>query len=190
MAKRDRVDSTEGVPADEPTNTPEEMAQKAASMMGVDKMAAKDPLDTIDPRTNQPMRDFFPQGLEGEDAEAARVQQDAIKVAGGSGRAIAAQNLMETRERDRMMREQAVANAESVAASNPLPREEMAIVPPDVYRARERARVLTEARAKGTNRTVPGGRFKVNGVWVNANGEPVKNQDDDFVPEHVVVQAR
>lgn len=48
---------------------------------------------------------------------------------------------------------------------------EVALLPPDVYHARVFARVQAEARSLNTKNIVPGGRFLVDGVWVNANGE-------------------
>jgi hypothetical protein len=139
----------------------------------------RDPMSRVDPITNQPMSDFM-LSLDDDhpDAEAVRLQQSQIRVGSGVGRLAAAQALVETRARERAQAEQAEADREAIEKANPLPEREITMLPPDLYRARERARVLAEANALGTNRSRPGGRFKVNGVWVNANGDKLEDQSE------------
>lgn len=135
-------------------------------------------LDAIDPKTNQPLRDFLPHTEREDDAAAVSVANRAMRVSSAQGMADFASGLVETRARERMMAEQADKDLETIKAANPLPEREVAMLDPAEYRARMQARVMAEAAAKGTNTITPGGRFKVNGKWVNAFGEPLKDQDD------------
>jgi len=42
-------------------------------------------------------------------------------------------------------------------------------------RPRDRERGDRESRRRGaTDKTIPGGRYQVNGVWVNAEGQPLE----------------
>lgn len=53
---------------------------------------------------------------------------------------------------------------------------ELMVIPPDLYRAREFARVQAEARRSTSKWTIPGGKFIVNGQLVNANGQRINDK--------------
>jgi hypothetical protein len=129
--------------------------------------------DPVDPKTNQPASDFMPKG-DGEHADAVKVQQDAIRVGSAMGRHNAADDLVAIRERQADRQDAAESAVESTNAANPLPEMQYAMIPPDVYRAREQARVMAQAAALNTNHTRPGGYFIVNGKALNCNGEAIK----------------
>lgn len=61
----------------------------------------------------------------------------------------------------------------SAVATGAIADNEVALLPPDVYKARIFAQVQAEARALTTKETVPGGCFLVDGMWVDANGDAV-----------------
>lgn len=64
-----------------------------------------------------------------------------------------------------------VSSSSLAVGNNALSENEIALLPPDVYHARMFARVQAEARSLNTNNIEAGGRFFVDGAWVNANGE-------------------
>lgn len=139
--------------------------------------AAQDEIDRgpIDRVTNQPLSDFtltLPD--DHPDADAVAVANSQIKVGSAMGRVGHAANIVETREAERQRAETMKAAKETTDAANPIPDVQYAMIPPDVYRAREQARVMAEAKTLGTNRIRPGGEFVVNGQRVNANGEPIE----------------
>lgn len=158
-------DSTQGFGVD-PTNVRvEDSAASADKPKGV----------KVDPVTNQPMSDFMPNLPEDHpDAAAVAVANDRIKVGSAMGRVGAAQNLVDAREANRQRMETNKESKDTTFENNPLPEQEFAMLPPDVYRARMQARVMAEAATLGTSTSVPGGRFKVGDRFVNANGEPVE----------------
>lgn len=162
---RGGADDTEGFGVD-PTNV---RAEQSAAAQDKPKKVA------VDPVTNQPISDFMPTlPADHPDADAVRVQNERIKVGSIMGRQGAAQQLIEAREAQRQQAEMNKASYETTMANNKLPEAEMTILPPDVYRARMQAQVMAEAAVLGTSTIVPGGRFLVNGQWVNANGEAVE----------------
>jgi hypothetical protein len=71
-----------------------------------------------------------------------------------------------------------VAESSAAAESSVVAEHEVALLPPDVYKARIFAQVQKEARANTAKTTVPGGCFKVNGTWVDAYGDPVAAPDE------------
>lgn len=137
------------------------------------------PEEKIDPITNQPMSDFVP-SLDADDpnADAVRVQNEQIKVGSMMGRHLAAAQLMDTRAAEEARAEQAEENKRITDEANPVPEREYTMIPPDVYRAREQARVMAEAKTLGTNKIQPGGRFKVGDQFVDANGNVLEDQSE------------
>jgi hypothetical protein len=51
----------------------------------------------------------------------------------------------------------------------------------DQIRAEQYARTLAEARALRTSETIPGGRFLVNGEWVNAYGDLIDEKTGKII---------
>lgn len=128
----------------------------------------------VDPITNQPVSDFFPAGLSEDHKDAVDVSMSALKGASGNARAALANELMQLREEQKNVDEQNTANVKSVQEETDRMFKAMGNIPPDLYAARERARVDAEAAALTTNKIRPGGVFKVGEQWVNANGEPTE----------------
>lgn len=156
--EKTKTDDTEGFGVDPQAKTPD-----------------KEKAPEIDPRTNQPVTDFTPTLADDHpDADAVKRQDDKIKVASAMGRSNAAQLLIEAREADREKQKLAEESLRTVEESNPLPEREYAMIPPDVYRAREQARVMAKANTLGTSKTVPGGRFKVGDIFVDADGNEIE----------------
>lgn len=125
----------------------------------------------IDPRTNQPLSDFEPV-VEGKDAQRSL---ELARQARRSG-SLDAQHMAAVRQQEAAANTevQRAANAEALEnanRANVLPQQEMSFVPPELYRAREQARVAAEAAAAMSNVTIPGGKFKVNGELVNSYGD-------------------
>lgn len=128
-----------------------------------------------DPVTNQPASDFQAKvPPDSPDADAVKVQSDAMRVGSALGRHAEGTTLVETRERERVRAEEAKA-AGDITEAYPKADATYAMIPPDVYRAREQARVMQEAANLGTSTTIPGGAYLVGGQLVDANGEPVKD---------------
>jgi len=138
----------------------------------------EDPNNPIDPVTNQPISDFFPGGISDDHKDAVDVHVKAMKGATGSARVGSAQQLIATREEAAVAKEAAEENVKSVEDETKKMFDTMTNVPPDLYYAREKARVDAEAAANTASTTVPGGAYKQGDQWVNAEGEPVEAPDD------------
>lgn len=169
-----------GGPAEGEPQVDAEGTQDRTEGFGTDTTPRSEkPTEAKGRQTNQPASDFtLTLADDHPDADAVKIQDDQIKVASAMGRANAANNLVETREIDRQKAEAAKEAVEASYAANPLPEREMAMIPPDMYKAREQARVMAEAAVIGTNKTRPGGKFKVGGQWVDANGKALKDGDE------------
>lgn len=129
----------------------------------------------IDRKTNQPKSDFLPHSANEADQELIDRALSARRGGFSDTAAFAAADRVV--ERHQIQERQAEANREAFEAAKqnyPLVDQELAILPPDVYRARMQARVLAEAAALGSSTTVPGGRYLVNGVLVDCNGNRVQ----------------
>lgn len=139
---------------------------------------AKQKAEEKDPVTNQPASDF--QAKVPEDsphAEAVQLQSDAMRLGNAMGRHAAATTLVETREREQQREEEAKA-AGDISEQYPKADSTYAMIPPDVYRAREQARVMQEAATLGTSKTVPGGRFQVGDHFEDANGNRLEGDPE------------
>lgn len=134
-------------------------------------------METLDPVTNQPLADFMP-NVEGLDEESQALVLGNQRFGSVATRAAALRGTVATRSRAEQRQKEAEDNLQSVIESNPLPETETAQLDPATYRARAFARVQAEARTLTTKTTVPGGRYKVNGEWVNANGDRLDDQSD------------
>jgi len=159
-------------PAPTPTTKPDNGGDESTSQ------PQEDPNNPVDPVTNQPISDFFPGSLSEDHKDAIAVQNRAMKGATGSARVGLAQNLVATREEAALAKEQADENVKSVEDETKKMFDTMTNVPPDLYYAREKARVDAEAAANTSSTTVPGGAFKQGDQWVNAEGEPVEAPED------------
>jgi|SRR6478609_11519685 len=133
---------------------------------------ANEKAEKKDPVTNQPMSDFMP-AVDDEHADAVKAQQDAIKASSNTGRHDAAAQLVEARDAAAEKADADDLTFLSVSEGNPLPERQYAMIPPDVYRAREQARISAEAATLRTNTIRPGGEFIVNGKRVDANGNAI-----------------
>ena len=54
--------------------------------------------------------------------------------------------------------------------------QQIAMMPPHEYKGIMQAKIAQEAD-KISNEIEPGGKFEVDGQWVNANGEPLKDKE-------------
>lgn len=161
--------------ADEAAQLEEERLQSQPKVPATNEAEYDEP---IDPRTNQPVSDFFPKGLSKEDEEAVRLQQATLSTGDGNARAAVAAQLLEhrrtlpdrTKEHDELVKT-VKKDTEDMFKS-------VTMVDPATYRARAHALVLAEAAANTKSTTVPGGCYQVAGHWVNANGEEVDAPDD------------
>jgi len=158
----------------QPTQQPAPKTQEPAEQQA----PKEDPNNPIDPVTNQPISDFFPGSLSDEHKDAIAVQSKAMKGATGSARVGLAQNLVATREEAKLAKEQADQDVKTVEDETKKMFDTMTNVPPDLYYAREKARIDAEAAANTSSTTVPGGAFKQGDQWVNANGDPVEAPED------------
>jgi hypothetical protein len=150
----------------------EDPSKAGEPVVGETKRRSVQSLDRIQSLTNQPVSDFIPT-VAPEHEQAV----DLLASLGWSGSpaafAQAVADLVATREAapDRLKAaEDALAFEEEQTAKLI---ENVQVLPPDLYMAREAARVRAEARLNRQKETVVGGRYQVNGLWVNANGEPV-----------------
>jgi hypothetical protein len=73
------------------------------------------------------------------------------------------------------------ADEQAAPMVSPLSPQEIALIDTDALRARQYAAVLEEARSLGTSSTIPGGRYLVNGEWVNAYGDKINPETGDVI---------
>lgn len=143
---------------------------------------------TIDPRTNQPRSDFMPRVK--DEADARRI--DLINQSGNGG--LQSSNVPVGFAREGAAQDEARRkNAQEALDRANATREDemgkvgMSFIPPDVYKAREQARVALEAAANNVSTTVPGGRYRVGNEWVNAWGDVVDESGKVLEKRHVPI---
>lgn len=129
--------------------------------------------ETIDPVYNQPASDFYPDTSDLLDEQSADLVMEGVVHSSVATRGRRVAKAAEARDRIRREVEDAEELAEQERGRIKLPENETMLVDPGEYKARVRALVAAEARANNQKTTVPGGRFLVDGVWVNAAGERV-----------------
>jgi hypothetical protein len=138
----------------------------------------------IDPRTNQPISDFQPNPDDPDAAANLELQRNARLF--GSAQ-LASDATQQSREADKARKEANDAALQMAKEANVLPEQQMAYVPPDLYRARQQAVVAAEARANTQKTTIPGGRFEVNGELVNAYGDVIDENGKILQRRHVPI---
>lgn len=138
----------------------------------VDEDVRTDP-GPIDRVTNQPLSDFMPAAANPEFGDSVRMTNDALSFATGNARARVAANTEAARAAAAENKKTAEAQLKEVEKTTKEMFKDITVVPPELYAARERARIAVEARANTASTTIPGGRFMVNGKWVNAYGDEI-----------------
>lgn len=181
MAKNDNKDKDKDAPMDVAPSgdvvTAEEANEFGPDTVDTEELEAfadDEPLDRV---TNQRLSDFLP--VSDEFAENVAIADSGLTASTGRARFAVAQRTARAAQANK---ERQAANEDILDMVQNTTKEmfkEVTMVPPDLYAARRRAEVAAEARVIGTKEIVPGGRFKVNGIWVNANGERLDDQSDD-----------
>lgn len=167
--------TTEGVelgaePGTNPSND-EAPSTSGRSMAELEAEIARLQMQRIDPRTNQPMSDFQPTPDDENAARSLELARMARRSGSLDAQFVAAQRQQNAAARNEQLREQNAKAFEAAKEANPIPEATMSVIPPDLYRAREQARVAAEAAALMVSTTIPGGKFMVNGELVNAYGD-------------------
>lgn len=145
-------------------------SEQAARVREVEERLRAMRMADIDPVTNQPVGDFFPD-LSNLDEASQRMAYDTIKTTGVAGRGAYAAGIVRAREQAEVELAAAEAARDETLKANPLPSgKEQFVLDPATYRARVFARNQAEARALRSNTVRPGGCYKVDGRWVDAFG--------------------
>jgi len=127
--------------------------------------------EPIDPRTNQPLSDFLPKGVDDKHMESVLLQDAKLTAASGNARAINAQRLVEQQVAAEAQIVNDKAALEETRKETKRMLKDIPMVDVASYRARMQAEVAAEAQMNRQKEIRPGGVFNVNGIWVNAAGE-------------------
>jgi hypothetical protein len=180
MAKNDK-DKDKDAPMDVAPSgdvvTADEANEMGPGVVDTEELEGFEQDEPLDRVTNQRLSDFLP--VSDEFADNVAIANAGIVASSGRARFAVAERTAQAAQANKERGATAKDDLKAVKDTTKRMFDEITMVPPDLYAARRRAEVAAEARMIGTKEIQPGGRFKVSGIWVNANGDRLDDQSDD-----------